>query len=100
MSANSSDKITIVRNRKCRKSDAIVRFLEQEKIPFELFYLGEEMIADDLARKYGILTSPGIIIGGKTVNPYDLVEHCKVKDPDSTKKLFWKLISGAESHVK
>jgi arsenate reductase-like glutaredoxin family protein len=88
--------ITIIRNRKCRKSDIVVRFLEKEKIPFKAFYLGEDKIADELAKKYSILSSPGIIIGKKTINPYDLLAHCKVKDPDSTKKLFEKLLSNPE----
>jgi arsenate reductase-like glutaredoxin family protein len=88
--------VTIIRNRKCRKSDIVVRFLEKEKIPFKAFYLGEDKIADELAKKYSILSSPGIIIGKKTINPYDLLAHCKVKDPDLTKKLVLKLLSNPE----
>jgi len=87
--------VTIIRNRKCRKSDIVVRFLEKEKIPFKAFYLGEDKIADELAKKYNILSSPGIIIGEKTINPYDLIAHCKVRDPASVKKLFERLLSGS-----
>ena len=88
--------VTIIRNRKCRKSDIVVRFLEKEKIPFKAFYLGEDGIADDLAQKYSILSSPGIIIGKKTINPYELIAHCKVKDSASTKKLFERLLSSSK----
>ena len=91
--------VTIIRNRKCRKSDIVVRFLEKEKIPFKAFYLGEDRIADELARKYSILSSPGIIIGKKTINPYDLIAQCKVKDPASAKKLFERLLSESEKHI-
>ena len=91
--------VTIIRNRKCRKSDIVVRFLEKEKIPFKAFYLGEDRIADELARKYSILSSPGIIIGRKTINPYELIAQCKVKDPVSAKKLFERLLSGSKNNT-
>ena len=90
--------VTIVRNRQCRKSDIVVRFLEKEKIPFKAFYLGKDRIADELARKYSILSSPGIIIGKKTINPYDLIAQCKVKDPASAKKLIERLLSEPAKH--
>jgi glutaredoxin len=90
-------RIIIVRNRKCRKSDVIVRFLSQEQMSFEVFYLGEDKEADELAKKYGILASPGIIINGNAVNPYQLVEQCKVKDAEGTKKLFLRLLEEAET---
>ncbi len=97
MPTKGANKVTIVRNRKCRKSDVIVRFLEEDKIPFEVHYLGEEKIANELARKYGILASPGIIIGKKTVNPYELIEYCRVKNPEATREHFDKLIAEAEN---
>jgi glutaredoxin len=97
MSISLDHRIIIVRNRKCRKSDIVVRFLSQEQMPFEVLYLGEDKEADELARKYEILASPGIIINGTAVNPYQLVEHCKVKDVKGTKKLFLKLLEEAEA---
>ena len=63
----------------------------------EVLYLGEDKQADELAKKYGILASPGIIINGTAVNPYQLVEHCKVKDAEGTKKLFLGLLEEAEA---
>ena len=97
MSIDLDHRIVIVRNRKCRKSDVVVRFLGQEQMSFEVLYLGEEKEADELAKKYGILASPGIIINGTAVNPYQLVEHCKVKDAETTRKLFLKLLEEAET---
>ncbi|MGB9736108.1 MAG: hypothetical protein ACPL1H_07745 [bacterium] len=88
--------VTIIRNRKCRKSDIVVRFLERAKIPFKAFYLGEDRVVYELARKYNILSSPGIIIGKKTINPYNLIAQCKVKNHNSTRKLFEKLLSNPE----
>ncbi|OYV85202.1 MAG: hypothetical protein B7Z63_05825 [Ignavibacteriae bacterium 37-53-5] len=96
MSQTVDHRVIILRNRKCRKSDVVVRFLGQEQMSFEVRYLGEEKEADDLAKKYGILASPGIIINGTPVNPYQLVEHCKVKDAEGTKKIFLQLLDEAE----
>lgn len=90
-------RMLILRNRKCRKSDVIVRFLGQEQMSFEVLYLGEQKEADEFAKSYGILASPGIIINGKAVNPYQLVEHCRVKDPEGTKRLFLRLLEEAEA---
>jgi len=73
MSIDLNNKIVIVRNRKCRKSDVVVRFLSQEQMSFEVFYLGEDKKADELAKKYGILASPGIIING--ILPKEVCQH-------------------------
>ncbi len=97
MAIELEHKIIIVRNRKCRKSDVVVRFLGHEQMSFEVLYLGEDQTADELAKIYGILASPGIIINGNAVNPYQLVEHCKVKDPEGTKRLFLQLLEKAEA---
>ncbi len=97
MSISLDHRIVIVRNRKCRKSDVVVRFLGQERMSFEVLYLGEDKEADKLAKEYGILASPGIIINGTAINPYQLVEQCKVKDPESTKKVFLQLLEEADS---
>ena len=97
MSIDLDHRIVIIRNRKCRKSDVVVRFLGQQQMLFEVFYLGEDKEADELAKKYGILASPGIIVNGVAVNPYQLVEHCKVKDAEGTKKMFLQLLEEAEA---
>ncbi len=97
MSIDLNNKIVIVRNRKCRKSDVVVRFLSQEQMSFEVFYLGEDKKADELAKKYGILASPGIIINSSAINPYQLVEQCKIKDAEGTRKLFLRLLEETET---
>lgn len=96
MSAEFEHTIMIVRNRKCRKSDVIVRFLGQEHLSFQVLYLGEDQKADELAKTYGILASPGIIVNGIAVNPYQLVEQCRIKDTESTKDLFLKMLEDTE----
>ena len=97
MSQTTDHRIVILRNRKCRKSDVVVRFLGQEQMSFEVLYLGEKTEADELAKQYGILASPGIILNGTSVNPYELVERCKLKDPEGTRALFLKLLEEAEA---
>ena len=91
------DKILIVRNRKCRKSDVIVKFLKNENIPHTIMYLDDNEKARAIAKKYNLQASPGIIINGQAVNPYHLIEHCKVKDPVNTKKMFYQLLKQAET---
>ena len=91
-----TDQIIIVRNRRCRKSDVVVRFLEQEHIPHRVLYLGEEAEADELAEQYHLKASPGIIINGQSVNPYHLVEKCRVKHPRDTKARFLKMLNAEE----
>ncbi len=84
--------VLIVRNRRCRKSDVVVRFLEQEGIPHRVLYLGEDTEADALAQQYNLKASPGIIVNGESVNPYHLVEKCRIKDPENAKKRLRQLL--------
>jgi len=90
-----TDQIIIVRNRRCRKSDVVVRFLEQENIPHRVLFLGEDAEADRLAKQYHLKASPGIIINGQTVNPYHLIDKCRVKYPEQTKARFLDMLNAA-----
>ncbi len=88
----SNNTVLIVRNRRCRKSDVVVRFLEQEGIPHRVLYLGENAEADALAQQYNLKASPGIIVNGESVNPYHLVEKCRIKDTENAKKRLRQLL--------
>ncbi len=96
---NKSPVVTVVRNRRCRKSDVVVRFLEQEHIPYRVLYLGEDPEADQLASTYRLKASPGIIINGESINPYHLVEKCRIKHPETVKRRFLEMLKAAEEQA-
>ncbi len=87
------NKILILRTRRCRKSDVVTRFLSEHNIPHDIKYVEEDREAQELFKKFGLKASPGIIINGQTVNPYNLVERCKVKAPAETKEKFLRLLN-------
>ncbi len=86
-------KVIVVRTPKCRKSDVIIRFLQKHNIPHEVYILGRDRQAESLARKFRILASPGIIVGGQILNPYHLIENCQVKEPEKTKEKIQSLLA-------
>lgn len=88
-----NDKILILRTRRCRKSDVIIRFLNEYNIPHIIKYVEDNEEAQKLFRKFKLKASPGIIINGNTVNPYGLIENCQVKAPQKTKDKFLELLN-------
>ncbi len=89
---NTRSQVIILRPRRCRRSDRIVDFLQQEKIPYRIYYLNEDEEAQQLARKFQILASPGIIINGRAVNPHQLIAKCQMKDRKMAKAYIKKLL--------
>ena len=88
-----NDKILILRTRKCRKSDVIIRFLNEYNIPHIIKYVEDDKEAQELFKKFNLKASPGIIINNHIVNPYNLIENCRVKAPKQTKDKFLKLLN-------
>lgn len=91
-----NNKITIVRTHKCRKSDVIIRFLEENNIPHEVKFVETDPEAQKIFKIFNIKASPGIIINNESVNPYGLVEKCKIKDSEKTKLMFEELLASGE----
>lgn len=91
-SKTSNPKVLVLRTRSCRKSDIIIRFLEQENIPHEVKYLEDDPEAQALAKKYKIKASPGIIVNKQLLNPYQLLEKCRIKHPQQTRTLIFDLL--------
>lgn len=56
----------------CKRSKRIIQFLTEQAIPFQSIdphsAAGQEMIA-----KYNFQASPGIVVNGKKINPFDLL---------------------------
>ncbi len=63
----------------CRRSKKILEFLDNENIPYQKIDLLSPR-GQELTQKYQFLSSPGILINGEKLNPYDILEQkqCRV----------------------
>lgn len=73
--------ITIVTARDCRRSRKIVAYLEQQHIPFTRLDF-ESPEGQVLAAQHDLRASPGIIVDGRSINPFDLLirPQCRVNE--------------------
>ena len=73
--------ITIVPARGCRRSRVLLDYLRRKEIPFRLIELESEQ-GQALAEQYDMRASPGIIVDGASINPYDLLVQgaCRVNE--------------------
>lgn len=80
----------------CRRSRRILEYLERQGIPFTRIPLDSPEGAA-LAVKHSILASPGLLVDGVSVNPYDLLVQpaCRV-DSDAAGHIFIVPSTGAE----
>lgn len=80
----------------CRRSRRILEYLERQGIPFTRIPLDSEEGAT-LAEKHGMRASPGILVDGVSVNPFDLLIQpaCRV-DSDAAGHIFIAPSTGAE----
>jgi len=85
--------IIILRTRQCRRSDLIIKFLQAENIPHVVKSLENDPEAQRLAQKFDLRSSPGIIVNGQMVNPYQLLENCQIKDRVKAKRLLEDLLN-------
>ena len=74
--------ITVLPAKGCRRSRKILEYLLAKQIPFQRIELdspeGEQLMA-----KHHFLASPGILVDGVSVNPYDLLiqPECRINEP-------------------
>jgi glutaredoxin len=73
--------ITILPTPGCRRSRRILEYLEQHGIPFTLIPLDSQE-GGAIAEKYNLRASPGILVDGISVNPYELLIQpiCRVNE--------------------
>jgi len=71
--------ITVVRGKHCRRSNLIVNDLQARAISFRLVEAESEE-GRALIAQYDLRASPGIIVDGHSVNPFDLIHDCQVDD--------------------
>lgn len=64
--------ITILPAQGCRRSRKILDYLEQHGVPFTRIAL-ESDEGQALAERYGLRASPGILVNGRPINPFDLL---------------------------
>ncbi len=90
---SNSSQIIILRTRNCRKSNLIIKFLEDEQVPHVVKSLETDAEAQWLAKELNIFSSPGIIVNGQAINPYQLIENCQIKDREKAKRLLDDLLN-------
>lgn len=88
-----ASEVLILRTRRCRKSDAVIRFLEKENIPHRVLPLEEDSQAQELARQWNLKSSPGIIVGNRQIFAADILENCRIKNREQTKQMFLKMLN-------
>ncbi len=65
----------------CRRSAKIIKYLQEQDIPFERIDLGSSE-GEALMAKHHFLASPGILVDGISINPYALLiqEECRIDE--------------------
>ena len=73
--------ITLITARDCRRSRKIVAWLEQYRIPFTRIDF-ESAEGQELAAQHDLRASPGILVDGRSINPFDLLiqPQCQVNE--------------------
>lgn len=76
-----SPTITILPAEGCRRSQAILAYLEANNISYARIDLASTE-GQEMAERYEIRSSPGIIVNGTPVNPFDLLIRpaCRINE--------------------
>lgn len=84
----SGAEIVILPAAGCRRSRKIVEYLTERGIAFKRIEL-ESAEGQELAGRYDFRASPGILVNGEKVNPYDLLMEgvCRVDEEKARKRL-------------
>lgn len=66
----------------CRRSQKVLAYLDDNQVPYTRIDLetekGRQMMAE-----YELRSSPGILVDGVLINPFDILEApaCRIKEP-------------------
>lgn len=80
--------ITILPAANCRRSQKVLAYLDENQVAYTRIDLeteeGQRMMAE-----YDLRSSPGILVDGVLVNPFDILEApaCRIKEP-TARQLF------------
>jgi glutaredoxin len=82
----SSEAITILPARDCRRSKAILAYLDAHRVPYTRIDL-ESTEGLALMEAYRLRSSPGILVAGESVNPYNLLVRptCRVNEKNAAR---------------
>ena len=80
--------ITILPARNCRRSRKVIEYLESRGIAFTRIPL-ESVEGQALAAQYDLRASPGILVDGVSINPFDVLiqPQCRV-DETAAQRIF------------
>ena len=80
--------IVILPAQGCRRSQRVLAYLRGQQIPFREIAL-ESAEGQVLAARYDLRASPGILVDGVSVNPFDLlIQPACVIDDEQARALF------------
>lgn len=73
--------IIILPAKGCRRSRKIIGYLKANHIPFQQIEL-ESPEGERLMEKYHFLASPGILLDGVSINPYEVLipSECRINE--------------------
>lgn len=82
--------ITVLPAKGCRRSRKILEYLQENQIPFQRVEL-DSPEGEQLMEKHHFLASPGILVDGLSVNPFDLLiqPECRVNETKLKQVLDW-----------
>lgn len=74
-------KIVILPAANCRRSKKVLAYLDEEQVPYTRIGL-ETAEGQALVEEHELRSSPGILIDGDLVNPFDILEvpSCRIKE--------------------
>jgi glutaredoxin len=74
-------KIVILPAVDCRRSKKVLAYLDENRVPYSRIDL-ETDEGRALSKEYDLRSSPGILVDGKLVNPFDILEapSCRIKE--------------------
>ena len=80
--------ITILPRKGCRRSKKVMAYLQEHDIPFKTIAL-ESPQGEALMERHQFLASPGILVDGDSINPYDILiqEKCQI-DEENLREIF------------
>ncbi len=66
----------------CRRSQKVLDYLDENQIPYTRIAL-ETNEGQAMLEEYQLRSSPGILVDGVLVNPFDILEapSCRIKEP-------------------
>lgn len=80
--------IVILPAANCRRSQKVLIYLDERQVPYTCIDLESDAGLQMMAA-YNLRSSPGILVDGVLVNPFDILEapSCRIKEP-AARQLF------------